>query len=154
MGRFQFFLIFEVENLRSREPEKLGQSRSKEAEKLGQSRIVRSSAWTKYMRASCIIITTYSSTVAEKEGREKLKSRTMVHIRLYLDALAKSMSPDGHRSSGVALCGDPRWGEKTDNGYQTEQRQRWSKDGNATSTVNFIAAVASCKSLIAVLAGE
>jgi len=33
MGMFDFCLIFGVENLRSREPEKLGKSRSREAEK-------------------------------------------------------------------------------------------------------------------------
>ena len=33
MGMFKIFLIFEAENLRSREAEKLGKSRSREAEK-------------------------------------------------------------------------------------------------------------------------
>ena len=76
----------------------------------------------------------------------------LVHIPLYLEELADTLG-GGHRSSGVALCGDPRWGEASDAGYETEQRQRWPKEGNAASTMAFLTAVAACKNLVAVLAG-
>ena len=57
MGMFKIFLIFEAENQRSREAEKLGKSRSREAE---EADLAHGPSWISHMRASCMIITTYS----------------------------------------------------------------------------------------------
>jgi hypothetical protein len=52
------------------------------------------------------------------------------------------------------LCGDPRWGHDADDGYATEQRERWAVEGNSRSTVEFLQAVHGCEQLVAVLAGH
>lgn len=49
---------------------------------------------------------------------------------------------------GVSLCGDPRWGAEFDDGFQTEQREPWSSNGNLPSTMSFLEAVRSCPSLV------
>ena len=57
---FKIFLIFEAENLRSREAEKLVEiekQRSREAE---EADLAHGPSWISHMRASCMIITTYS----------------------------------------------------------------------------------------------
>lgn len=52
----------------------------------------------------------------------------LVHIPLCVDALQETLLArfDGdHAGRGVGLCGDPRWGTATDNGWETEQRPQW-----------------------------
>jgi 3',5'-cyclic AMP phosphodiesterase CpdA len=70
----------------------------------------------------------------------------LMHIPLYTPK-------DGERG-GVGTCGDPRWGEAIDNGFEIERRQRWNKEGNLPSTMEFVEIVKNNKKLAAVFVGH
>ena len=54
----------------------------------------------------------------------------------------------------VNTCGNPDWGHDADKNFEVERRQRWSKSGNLSSTMQFVDVVKSAPNLIAVLAGH
>ncbi len=70
----------------------------------------------------------------------------LVHIPLYL--------PKNAERNHINTCGDPRWGWDSDKNYEIERRERWSRDGNLPSTVQFLKAAKKCTNLIAILAGH
>jgi 3',5'-cyclic AMP phosphodiesterase CpdA len=71
----------------------------------------------------------------------------MVHIPLSVPTLRNDRP-------GKPLCGDPEWGEHTDNGWETERREKWSAAGNLPSTERFLAAAELTPNLVAVLCGH
>jgi len=70
----------------------------------------------------------------------------LMHIPLYL--------PKDAESDNMATCGDARWGWDTDRHYEIERRERWSRDGNLASTVEFLDVVKRSTNLAAVLVGH
>lgn len=60
--------------------------------------------------------------------------------------------------AGFTLCGDPAWGEDTDNAWTHERRARWPRSGNSQTTTLFLEAVLAAAAprgpLVAVLAGH
>ena len=70
----------------------------------------------------------------------------LMHIPIYTPK-------DGERDS-VGTCGDPRWGEEIDRGFEIERRERWSKEGNLKSTAMFVESVRSSDNLAAILVGH
>ena len=70
----------------------------------------------------------------------------LLHIPLY-------MPRDGERD-GISTCGDPRWGWDMDRNYEVERRERWSKNGNLPSTLEFVDLVKKSSNLAAVLVGH
>ncbi|GAF71425.1 unnamed protein product, partial [marine sediment metagenome] len=70
----------------------------------------------------------------------------LMHIPLYLDK-------DAERK-GISTCGDPRWGWDMDKNYEIERRERWSRNGNQPSTVEFLESVKTTANLAAVIVGH
>lgn len=70
----------------------------------------------------------------------------LMHIPLYL--------PKNAERNHINTCGDPRWGWDMDKNYEVERRERWSRDGNLPSTVQFLEAAKKCTNLVAILAGH
>lgn len=66
-----------------------------------------------------------------------------MHIPLYM--------PD--RSMGYG-CANPDWGEKSDKGYEIEQREKWRKEGHTKTTFSFYNEVFSTSNLLAIFAGH
>lgn len=75
----------------------------------------------------------------------------VLHVPL---SLAESLRP----FHGHVLCGDPSWGEDTDNSWRDERRARWPRSGNCRATElllsTVLAAAAPSGPLVAVLAGH
>jgi len=67
----------------------------------------------------------------------------MMHIPLYM--------PGRPISYG---CAHPEWGEKTDNNYESERREKWRKGGHTKVTFDFYHEVFRTTNLIAILAGH
>ena len=70
----------------------------------------------------------------------------LMHIPLYLDK-------DGEKDA-VHTCGDPRWGWDMDHGYEAERRERWSRTGNDSTTLEFCKKVMNSNNLVAILTGH
>ena len=70
----------------------------------------------------------------------------LMHIPLY--------TPKAGERNGVSTCGDPRWGEASDRGYEIERRQKWSKAGNMPSTVEFVERVKTSDTVVATFVGH
>ena len=51
-------------------------------------------------------------------------------------------------------CGDPRWGAKTDRGYEIERRERWPEGGHSQTTLDFHDEVFSAPGLLGIFAGH
>ncbi|MBN2376176.1 MAG: metallophosphoesterase [Sedimentisphaerales bacterium] len=78
----------------------------------------------------------------EKQIARGLPSVLLMHIPISLTTFA------------TMQCGNPDWGSEVDKGYKIERRQRWPKEGNLKSTMEFVKAVASADNLVAVLCGH
>ncbi|MGL1891293.1 MAG: metallophosphoesterase [Spirochaetaceae bacterium] len=70
----------------------------------------------------------------------------LLHIPLYLGKEAKQKQS--------TVCGAPGWGWNIDRNYKIEKRERWSKTGNLTTTLEFLETVKKSSNLSAVLAGH
>lgn len=70
----------------------------------------------------------------------------ILHIPLYTE--------NERNQKNITVCGAPHWGWDTDKNYRIEKRERWSKMGNLSTTLNFIKTVKNSSNLIAVLAGH
>ncbi|MDX2429866.1 MAG: metallophosphoesterase [Bacteroides sp.] len=70
----------------------------------------------------------------------------LMHIPLYL--------PKDAENENIVTCGDPRWGWDADKGYEVEQRERWSRNGNLPSTIEFREEAKSSTNLVAILVGH
>ena len=70
----------------------------------------------------------------------------LMHIPLYL--------PKDAENENIGTCGDPRWGWDRDKGYEVEQRERWSLNGNSPSTIEFLEVAKNSSNLVAILVGH
>ena len=67
----------------------------------------------------------------------------MMHIPLYIPG-----KPIGYG------CAHPEWGEKTDENYGVERREKWRKEGHTKVTYDFYNEVFRATNLLAILAGH
>lgn len=70
----------------------------------------------------------------------------LLHIPFYLNKNAEDKQ--------ILTCGDPRWGWESDRNFRIEKRERWSKDGNLTSTLQFLESAKSSTKIVSILAGH
>lgn len=94
---------------------------------------------------------TYQVNEEQLEFYKKQTTRAMpivllLHIPLYLPL-------DGEKDE-ISTCGDPRWGWDMDRNYEVEKRERWSKNGNLPSTLEFVGLVKKSSNLAAALVGH
>ena len=67
----------------------------------------------------------------------------LMHIPLYMPGRAMDFG-----------CANPNWGEKSDNGFEIERRNKWRKGGHTKTTLDFYKEVFNAPNLLAVLAGH
>ncbi|SEK27978.1 metallophosphoesterase family protein [Parapedobacter koreensis] len=82
-------------------------------------------------------------TFFEQYTRTDLPIVLVMHIPLYVAGRSINFG-----------CGHPEWGAQSDDGYQTERRERWRKGGHTSVTMDFHRKVFETPNLVGILTGH
>ena len=90
---------------------------------------------------------TYQISERQLEFYRQQKSKPepialMMHIPLFMPTM------------GIATCGHPDWGEKTDGNYKIERRPIWPQEGCSATTKQFVREVCSTPQLAGIFTGH
>ncbi len=100
------------------------------------------------VRFLCIDNSTYEILPEQLEffkaqTKSKMPIILLMHIPLFMPG----------RSMGFG-CANPNWGEKSDEGFEIERRNKWRKGGHTKTTLDFYNEVFKSPNLLTVLAGH